>query len=89
MCLEGVPLEKSFPDPNWLVALVALADRGSLRQAAKVVGVSHQRIAVRVRYLEKHLGVGKLVQGGAITPAGFLVVDGARRMLADMAAWAR
>lgn len=89
VCLDGVPLGATYPEPIWLTALVSLAEEGSLRAAGRALGVSDFAISHRIAALTKHLGVGELVARGRITPTGYLAVASARQMLALMAAWAR
>ena len=76
-----------FRNRSHLAALVATADAGSFRQAAKSVGLSHQRIAAIVARLEED-GCAPLFvrQSYGVYPTilGDVVADRARSILSVM-----
>lgn len=73
------------PDIAALRALVLVAEENSISAAGARLGVSQQAVSMRVRGLEKDLRVRLLVRsarGSRLTPAGELVVEWARTLLA-------
>ncbi|WP_415267313.1 LysR family transcriptional regulator [Acidovorax sacchari] len=76
-----------FPDLqiDWLRALVAVVDAGSLSAAAPVVHRSQAAVSMQIKKLEATLGKPVLLRGPRqlqVTPAGAELLGYARRMLA-------
>jgi len=66
--------------------LVAVADHGSLSAGARAVGMAQPNATRSIARLERRLGVPLLhrsTAGSTITPAGLLVVDWSRQLLAS------
>ena len=73
------------PDLEALRALALVAEENSISAAGARLGVSQQAVSLRVRSLERDLGVRLLVRsprGSRLTPAGELVVGWATPLLA-------
>ncbi len=73
-----------LPDLETLELLVAVAETGSLGQAAARQGISQPSASVRMRTLERRLGVRLLVRspsGSQLTSSGLVVTDWARSVL--------
>ncbi|MFL6051925.1 MAG: LysR substrate-binding domain-containing protein [Actinoallomurus sp.] len=73
-----------LPDLEALALLVAVAETGSLGQAAARLGISQPSASARMRTLERRLGVRLLVRstsGSRLTSAGSVVTDWARAVL--------
>jgi molybdate transport repressor ModE-like protein len=73
-----------LPDLEALELLVAVAETGSLGQAAARQGISQPSASARMRTLERRLGVRLLVRstsGSRLTSAGTVVTDWARAVL--------
>ncbi|MEV0403939.1 LysR substrate-binding domain-containing protein [Actinoallomurus sp. NPDC050550] len=73
-----------LPDLEALELLVAVAETGSLGQAAARQGISQPSASARMRTLERRLGVRLLVRstsGSRLTSAGAVVTDWARAVL--------
>ncbi|ADG20364.1 transcriptional regulator, LysR family [Paraburkholderia atlantica] len=60
-----------------LVALVAIADTGSVRSAAAILGVTAQAVAKNLRQLQESLRMPLVLH----TPAGIVLTDGGRMLL--------
>jgi DNA-binding transcriptional LysR family regulator len=73
-----------LPDLEALELLVAVAETGSLGQAAARQGISQPSASARMSTLERRLGVRLLVRspsGSRLTSAGLVVTDWARTVL--------
>lgn len=73
-----------LPDLAALELLVAVAETGSLGQAAARHGISQPSASARMRTLERRLGVRLLLRspnGSRLTSAGLVVTDWARTVL--------
>ena len=73
-----------LPDLLALELLVAVAETGSLGQAAERFSISQPSASERMRTLERRLGVQLLYRstaGSRLTPAGLVVTDWARDLL--------
>ncbi|MCO5970622.1 LysR substrate-binding domain-containing protein [Actinoallomurus soli] len=73
-----------LPDLEALELLVAVAETGSLGQAAARLGISQPSASARMSTLERRLGVRLLMRstsGSRLTPAGSVVTDWARAVL--------
>ncbi|MEV5710590.1 LysR family transcriptional regulator [Actinoallomurus sp. NPDC052274] len=73
-----------LPELEALELLVAVAETGSLGQAAARMGISQPSASARMRTLERRLGVRLLVRstsGSRLTSAGSVVTDWARAVL--------
>lgn len=73
------------PDIGALRALALVAEENSISSAGATLGVSQQAVSMRIRGLEKDLRVRLLVRsarGSRLTPAGELVVEWVRPVLA-------
>jgi DNA-binding transcriptional LysR family regulator len=78
-------LSAQTPDLESLDLLVTVADTGSIGRAAERLGLSQPGASLRIRALEKRLGVSLLdrsTAGSRLTPAGSIVVGMARPLLA-------
>ncbi|GAA1526485.1 LysR family transcriptional regulator [Nocardioides humi] len=76
---------EEWPETAALELLVAVADHGSVSAGARSVGMAQPNASRSLARLERALGVGLLVRattGARLTPAGLLVVDWARDVLA-------
>ncbi|UNX54235.1 LysR family transcriptional regulator [Georgenia sp. TF02-10] len=72
------------PDLDALRALTLVAEESSISAAGARLGVSQQAVSLRIRGLERQLGVRLLVRsarGSRLTPAGELVVGWATALL--------
>jgi DNA-binding transcriptional LysR family regulator len=81
----------SIPDlsPHALAGLVAIADHGSVSAAARARGLTQPTMSRQLQDLERQLGVQlveRTAQGARLTPAGTTLSDGAREVLAALAA---
>lgn len=78
------------PTLRQLRYLIALADHGSFTRGAAAAGVSQPSFSQQIQLLEAMLG-GRVVERGAtktiLTPLGREAVAGARRVLAEVAAF--
>lgn len=77
-------LSPYVPDLAALQVLSAIDETGSLRAAATSVGVSQQAVSLRVRSIERQVGVPLLVRtahGSSLTAAGRLVTQWGSRVL--------
>ncbi|AXI79390.1 LysR substrate-binding domain-containing protein [Peterkaempfera bronchialis] len=80
----SAPAPGRLPDLGALQLLVAVAETGSLGQAAARLRISQPTASERMRTLERRLGLQLLVRattGSQLTPAGQVVTDWARRLL--------
>ena len=71
-----------------LHSFVAVADTGTLSQAARDVHVAQPALSRRIRALERELGVELLTRhakGVTLTPAGAAFAQGSRELLQDVA----
>jgi molybdate transport repressor ModE-like protein len=76
-----------LPDPESLLLLVLVGERGSLSAAAEAAGVSQPAASKRIALLERRLGVQLLErtrQGSTLTEGGELVTGWAQRVLGDL-----
>src|SRR3954452_10888868 len=81
---DDAPAPRNLPDMHSLELLVAVAESGSLSQAAARFGMSQPSASERMRTLERRLGIQLLhrsTTGSRLTPAGLLVTDWAREVL--------
>src|SRR4051794_3166078 len=74
-------------DPRRLVALVAVADEGSFRAAARSLGYTQSAVSNQIASLERRLGAELFDRPGgrrriALTPLGELAYQHAQRVLA-------
>lgn len=79
-----LPMSSRLPDLEALELLVAVAETGSLGQAAGRLGISQPSASARMRTLERRLGVRLLdrsTSGSRLTAAGSVVTDWARAVL--------
>jgi len=77
-------MTQRLPDLEALELLVAVAETGSLGQAAARQGISQPSASARMRTLERRLGVRLLLRspsGSRLTSAGRVVTDWARTVL--------
>src|SRR3954451_16284941 len=77
-------MTQRLPDLEALALLVAVAETGSLGQAAARQGVSQPSASARMRTLERRLGVRLLLRspsGSRLTSAGLVVTDLASTVL--------
>jgi DNA-binding transcriptional LysR family regulator len=77
-------MSQRLPDLEALELLVAVAETGSLGQAAARQRISQPSASARMRTLERRLGVRLLVRspsGSRLTSAGLVVTDWARTVL--------
>lgn len=77
-----------LPDLNALELLVAVAETGSLSQAAARFDISQPSVSALMMTLERRLGVKLLVRStrrSRLTPAGLVVTDWARCVLESVA----
>jgi DNA-binding transcriptional LysR family regulator len=75
---------RKLPDLHALELLVAVAETGSLTQAAARFQISQPSASARMLTLERRLGIQLLVRstsGSRLTPAGLVVTDWARGVL--------
>ncbi|GAA2966534.1 LysR family transcriptional regulator [Actinokineospora diospyrosa] len=76
-------------DVRDLECFLAVAEEGTISRAAERLHMTQPPLTVRVRALERELGVELLVRHGrgvTVTAAGRLLADHARRLLADLTA---
>ena len=69
--------------------VMAVADRGSIRQAAEVLGLTQPGLSKNLRLIEDRLGVvlfERSTAGVKLTQAGQLLVERGRQVLLDLAA---
>ena len=74
-------------DPRTLRALVAVADAGSFRAAARLLGYTQSAVSHQIASIERRLGVTVFIRPGGrgkvrLTPHGELVYQHAQRVLA-------
>lgn len=74
-------------DPRTLRALVAVADAGSFRAAARLLGYTQSAVSHQIAAIERRLGVTVFIRPGGrgkvrLTPHGELVYQHAQRVLA-------
>jgi DNA-binding transcriptional LysR family regulator len=74
-------------DPRTLRALVAVADAGSFRAAARSLGYTQSAVSHQIAAIERRLGVTLFIRPGgrakiALTPHGDLVYQHAQRVMA-------
>jgi DNA-binding transcriptional LysR family regulator len=77
----------SLPDLESLRLLVLVGELGSLGRAAAELGIAQPSASKRLSTLERRLGlplVDRTRRGSALTPAGTVVVDWARRVLTEL-----
>jgi DNA-binding transcriptional LysR family regulator len=77
-------LSPYVPDLRALEVLAAVDEAGSLRGASAVVGVTQQAVSLRVRAIERQVGVPLLVRGAHgshLTAAGRLLTEWGSRVL--------
>jgi len=77
-------MAQRLPDLEALELLVAVAETGSLGQAAARQGISQPSASARMRTLERRLGVRLLTRspsGSRLTSAGLVVTDWSRTVL--------
>jgi molybdate transport repressor ModE-like protein len=77
-------MTQRLPDLEALELLVAVAETGSLGQAAARQGISQPSASARMRTLERRLGVRLLTRspsGSRLTSAGLVVTDWSRAVL--------
>ena len=77
-------LSPYVPDLAALQVLSAIDETGSLRAAAAVVGVTQQAVSLRVRSIERQVGVSLLVRtshGSVLTAEGRLLTQWGSRVL--------
>ncbi len=75
---------RHFPSVRDLIVLVAVAERGGVSAAARTLGLAQPNVSRSLRRLEGDLRTELLTRstrGTALTPAGTVVVDWARRVL--------
>ncbi|MPY35512.1 LysR family transcriptional regulator [Streptomyces adustus] len=83
-------MPSDLPDLHALELLVAVAETGSLSQAAARFAISQPSASARMMTLERRLGVKLLLRttrGSRLTPAGLVVTDWARGVLESAAAF--
>lgn len=76
----------SFPHPDLLQAFVAVSETGSFTAAARLLGLRQSTVSQQIRRLEAETGqivFDRDTHRVAITPAGELLLDHARRILDD------
>lgn len=84
-----MPLPQPFPDLHALDLLVTVSELGSINAAAEVHGVSQPAASMRLRSLERVLGLQLLERvrtGSRLTPSGAATVEWAGAVLHDMEA---
>jgi DNA-binding transcriptional LysR family regulator len=82
-----MPLDQPLPDIAALDLLVSVAHLGSIRQAAMRHNISQPAASVRIRELERVLGlrlVERATTGARLTPDGLAVVGWTDRVLSAM-----
>ncbi len=91
MHIESLPYHSVMADLRQLRAFVAVADAGTFTDAAIDLGVSQAAVSRTVAALERDLGVSLLhrtPRGADPTPLGHELLPQARRVLAEMEAFA-
>jgi DNA-binding transcriptional LysR family regulator len=81
-------LHPYVPDLAALEVLACVDQAGSLRGASAVIGVTQQAVSLRVRGIERQVGVPLLVRsthGSVLTPAGRLLTQWGSKVLAAAA----
>jgi LysR family transcriptional regulator, hydrogen peroxide-inducible genes activator len=81
----------ALPDlsPHALASLLAISEHGSVSAAARARNLTQPSISRQVQELERQLGVHlveRTSQGARLTPAGEILAEGARDLLAGLAA---
>lgn len=82
-----MPLPDPIPDLRALDLLVTVGQLGSISSAADLHGVTQPAASMRIRSLERSLGLKLLARtskGSELTPAGAATAEWARRVLAEM-----
>lgn len=82
-----MPLPEPVPEPRALDLLVSVADLGSISAAAAAHGVTQPAASMRLRSLERLLGITLLERattGTRLTPAGSATVEWASTVLDSM-----
>ncbi|MHB8594672.1 MAG: LysR family transcriptional regulator, partial [Acidimicrobiales bacterium] len=82
-----MPLPQPFPDLAALDLLVTVGELGSINAAAQIHGVTQPAASMRLRSLERVLGLQLLERvrtGSRLTPAGAATVEWAGAVLHDM-----
>ncbi|OBH92551.1 LysR family transcriptional regulator [Mycobacterium sp. E2733] len=80
-----MPLSPRMPELASFEVFLAIAETGSLGRAARELGLTQQAISRRLASMEAQIGVTLAVRttrGSQLTPAGLIVADWARRLLA-------
>ena len=81
-------LSQRVPDLNSLELLIEVAAGGSLGRAALTHGISQPAVSARIQRMEQVVGlalVERTARGSSLTPAGALLADWARDVLAAAA----
>jgi DNA-binding transcriptional LysR family regulator len=84
-----MPLPQPVPDLISLDLLVSVSELGSINAAAEAHGLSQPAVSMRIRSLEKVLGLRLLERnrtGSLLTAAGMATVEWANTVLGDMRA---
>lgn len=74
-------------ETRFLESLIAIVDKGSVAEAARLLNVTPTALAMRIQTLESEIGSKLLVRSGrtlAPTPIGGIIVDRARGILQDV-----
>ncbi|MEZ0095193.1 LysR substrate-binding domain-containing protein [Streptacidiphilus sp. EB129] len=83
---QPVPASRRLPDLHTLELLVAIAETGSIGRAAARLSITQPSASARMRTLERRLRLDLLdrsTRGSRLTPAGLLLTDWAREVLAQ------
>ena len=83
---RSLPASRRLPDLHSLELLVAIAETGSIGRAAARLAITQPAASARVRTLERRLRLQLLersTRGSRLTPAGLVVTDWARKVLAQ------
>jgi DNA-binding transcriptional LysR family regulator len=81
----------AIPDlsPHALASLLAISEHGSVSAAARARNLTQPSISRQIQELERQLGVHlveRTSQGARLTPAGEILAEGSRELLASLAA---
>lgn len=71
-------------DIRYLKTLVTAIETGSFSKAAEILHLTQSAVSQRIKFLEERLGHQLLIRSGqsmALTPAGTLVIEGAKEIL--------
>ena len=74
-------------DTRFLASFVAVADCGSIAEAARRLNLTPAGVTQRIRALEGEIGTRLLFRSGRtvqVTPAGTAILDRARQLLGDV-----